>query len=251
MQEAIIRFAPQFEGTEQHDSQEFISFLLDGLHEDLNLVLRRPPPTPEDPDQEAQFEQLPDWQASAIAWEKYLKRNSSVIVSLFQGQFRNRLVCLKCSTVSPHPSAHPKGLSLFMTSLTMPPPRHPPLTILSWLSRCLSLRTGVVLAKWRCSSALTTLSEKKPWKKMICGKILTLRHESYCLRHWMFVVIPFPFLINYFYARHCPKCKTLRKASKQLTLSKLPDVLMIHLKRFSFDGPFNDKLETMVDFPIQ
>jgi ubiquitin C-terminal hydrolase len=52
-------------------------------------------------------------------------------------------------------------------------------------------------------------------------------------------------------SRHCPKCKTLRAASKQLTLAKLPDVLMIHLKRFSFDGPFNDKLETMVDFPIQ
>lgn len=51
--------------------------------------------------------------------------------------------------------------------------------------------------------------------------------------------------------RHCPKCKALRKATKQLTLSRLPDVLMIHLKRFSFDGPFNDKLETMVDFPIQ
>lgn len=99
-QEAIIRFAPQFEGTEQHDSQEFLSFLLDGLHEDLNLVHRRPPPSPEDPAQEARFEQLPDWEASGIAWEKYLKRNSSVIVSLFQGQFRNRLQCLTCGTVS-------------------------------------------------------------------------------------------------------------------------------------------------------
>jgi ubiquitin carboxyl-terminal hydrolase 8 len=51
-------------------------------------------------------------------------------------------------------------------------------------------------------------------------------------------------------AWNCPKCKKLRTASKQLTLSKLPDVLLIHLKRFSFDGPFKDKLETIVDSPM-
>eukprot|EP00002_Diphylleia_rotans_P013620 TRINITY_DN2657_c0_g1_i6.p2 TRINITY_DN2657_c0_g1~~TRINITY_DN2657_c0_g1_i6.p2 ORF type:complete len:433 (+),score=100.95 TRINITY_DN2657_c0_g1_i6:49-1347(+) len=32
------RFAPQFMGYQQHDSQELLSFLLDGLHEDLNRV---------------------------------------------------------------------------------------------------------------------------------------------------------------------------------------------------------------------
>ena len=29
---------PQFRGAEQHDAQEVLSFLLDGLSEDLNLV---------------------------------------------------------------------------------------------------------------------------------------------------------------------------------------------------------------------
>lgn len=52
-------------------------------------------------------------------------------------------------------------------------------------------------------------------------------------------------------AWQCPKCKTLRRASKSLTLSKLPDVLLIHLKRFSFDGPFKDKLETIVESPMR
>ena len=51
--------------------------------------------------------------------------------------------------------------------------------------------------------------------------------------------------------RHCPSCKTLRRATKQLSLSRLPPVLMIHLKRFSFKGPFTDKLETLVDFPLK
>lgn len=31
-------FASQFLGYQQHDSQELLSFLLDGLHEDLNRV---------------------------------------------------------------------------------------------------------------------------------------------------------------------------------------------------------------------
>ena len=52
-------------------------------------------------------------------------------------------------------------------------------------------------------------------------------------------------------AWNCPNCKTLRKATKQLSLSRLPPVLMIHLKRFSFKGPFTDKLETLVDFPLR
>jgi ubiquitin carboxyl-terminal hydrolase 8 len=52
-------------------------------------------------------------------------------------------------------------------------------------------------------------------------------------------------------AWNCPNCKTLRKAIKKLSLSRLPPVLMIHLKRFSFKGPFTDKLDTLVDFPIK
>jgi ubiquitin C-terminal hydrolase len=50
-------------------------------------------------------------------------------------------------------------------------------------------------------------------------------------------------------AWRCPKCQKKRKASKQLTLSKLPDVLLIHLKRFSIDGLFKNKLDTMVKCP--
>ncbi|KAG6336456.1 hypothetical protein ID866_2627 [Astraeus odoratus] len=52
-------------------------------------------------------------------------------------------------------------------------------------------------------------------------------------------------------AWHCPKCKQLRKATKKLSLSRLPPVLLIHLKRFSVKGPFTDKIETVVDFPLK
>ncbi len=46
----MIVFAPQFEGFQQHDAQEFLSFLLDGLHEDLNSVSLKP--ILEDPDRD-------------------------------------------------------------------------------------------------------------------------------------------------------------------------------------------------------
>ena len=51
--------------------------------------------------------------------------------------------------------------------------------------------------------------------------------------------------------RNCPHCKTLRKATKRLSLSRLPPVLLIHLKRFSAKGPFTDKIETFVEFPLK
>lgn len=75
---------------------------MDGIHEDLNATLPKsiPPSSGDDPAEEARFEQLPDYQASYLAWEKYMARNASVIVSLFQGQYRSRLTCLTCKTTS-------------------------------------------------------------------------------------------------------------------------------------------------------
>ena len=40
--QAVGRFAPQFSGYQQQDSQELLTFLLDGLHEDLNRIKQKP-----------------------------------------------------------------------------------------------------------------------------------------------------------------------------------------------------------------
>ena len=40
MKMAIGKFNTMFRGMQQHDSQELINFLLDGLHEDLNRLAR-------------------------------------------------------------------------------------------------------------------------------------------------------------------------------------------------------------------
>ncbi|KAJ7504212.1 ubiquitin carboxyl-terminal hydrolase 4 [Mycena galericulata] len=96
---AVCHLNSQYNGSNQHDSQEFLSFLLDGIHEDLNRLLVQPTFT-RTPEQEAELERLGPQIASEQEWRLWKTRNDSVIVDFFQGQFRNRLQCLTCHTTS-------------------------------------------------------------------------------------------------------------------------------------------------------
>ena len=82
----------------QHDSQEFLSFLLDSLHEDLNRILQKPK-IEQTPEREAELERLPTQIASEQEWQIYRMRDDSLIVDFFQGQYRNRMECLTCHNV--------------------------------------------------------------------------------------------------------------------------------------------------------
>lgn len=91
----VERFAPQFAGYQQQDSQELLAFLLDGLHEDLNRILRKPyvegvTGTPLDKDEEV----------AAKAWHGHKQRNDSFVVDHFQGQLKSKVVCPHCANVS-------------------------------------------------------------------------------------------------------------------------------------------------------
>lgn len=52
-------------------------------------------------------------------------------------------------------------------------------------------------------------------------------------------------------AWYCPRCKEHRRASKTFELWTAPDILVVHLKRFSSQGRLRDKLDVMVDFPVE
>uniref|UniRef100_A0A8C5S9Q9 ubiquitinyl hydrolase 1 n=1 Tax=Laticauda laticaudata TaxID=8630 RepID=A0A8C5S9Q9_LATLA len=86
--------ASQFTGYAQHDAQEFMAFLLDGLHEDLNRIQNKPYTETVDSDGR------PDEVVAEEAWQRHKMRNDSFIVDLFQGQFKSKLVCPVCSKVS-------------------------------------------------------------------------------------------------------------------------------------------------------
>ncbi|KAI9252990.1 hypothetical protein BDA99DRAFT_520573 [Phascolomyces articulosus] len=90
----ISRFNPTFMGYMQHDSQELLAFLLDGLHEDLNRILKKP--YKELPD----YDDMPDQEIAEHSWSYHRARNDSIIVDLFQGQFKSRLECNECHKVS-------------------------------------------------------------------------------------------------------------------------------------------------------
>lgn len=51
--------------------------------------------------------------------------------------------------------------------------------------------------------------------------------------------------------RYCPTCKKHQQATKKFDLWSLPRILVVHLKRFSYNRCWRDKLDTVVDFPIR
>ncbi|KAM7367006.1 hypothetical protein PAMP_014935 [Pampus punctatissimus] len=90
----VGRFAPQFSGYQQQDSHELLAFLLDGLHEDLNRIRKKPYIQLKDANGR------PDKVVAEEAWENHIKRNDSIIVDIFHGLFKSTLVCPVCSKVS-------------------------------------------------------------------------------------------------------------------------------------------------------
>ena len=79
-----------FTGYGQQDSHELLQCLLDGLHEDLNRITKKP--YVEDPE----IGEMTHDKFAEISWLAYLKRNNSIIVDLFQAQLKNRTECKVC-----------------------------------------------------------------------------------------------------------------------------------------------------------
>lgn len=52
-------------------------------------------------------------------------------------------------------------------------------------------------------------------------------------------------------AWYCSRCKEPRRATKTLEIWTVPDILIIHLKRFSGNRSFRDKADEKVDFPVE
>ena len=93
LRSVITSRSSHFGDNEQHDAHEFMSYLLDGLHEDLNRIRDKPRTS------SVESDDRPDVEVAEEAWRLYRMRNDSYFVDLFQGLFKSTLVCAVCSKV--------------------------------------------------------------------------------------------------------------------------------------------------------
>ena len=185
------QYAEQFRGYEQHDAQEFLVFLLDGLHEDLNRVSKKP--YVEDPEGDGRPEEV----VAAESWKCYLLRNKSIVVDLFQGQLRSTLTCMECQY------ARVKFDPFMYLSLPIP------------VAGLQSDEDGCTL-----NDCLKEFSKEE----MLEGD-----------EQW-----------------RCPKCQKFVDAKKKFDIWKVPPVLIVQLKRFTYSSSGRKaKISSFVNFPTE
>ena len=93
LRDIVLQHAPQFGEHSQQNLGEFMSFLLDSLHEDLNLVKHKPNVQRTNDDGT-----LDDATLATEQWDYHCKRNESKIQDIFHGQIKSLVMCLTCKT---------------------------------------------------------------------------------------------------------------------------------------------------------
>ena len=172
----------------QQDAKEFFDFLVDCLHEDLNVNWERTPLRPLTTAEEMQRERMEIARASPIEWQRYEHRDRSFLSSLFAGQHASRLRCLTCKRTSTTYEA------FYSISIEIP-------------------RSGT-------------------------GHIYDCLN-SYCREEKLSELW------------RCPYCKCEREATKQIILTRLPQFLVIHFKRFAASKHEKaKKIHTPIEFPL-
>lgn len=89
----VGEYGPQFAGYGQQDSQEFLAYLLDSLHEDLNRVIQKPATTKPELDPTLASDPLEVARVAVESWDVHRLRNDSPILDLFTGMYKSTVVC--------------------------------------------------------------------------------------------------------------------------------------------------------------
>ena len=176
-----------FSDNRQHDAHEFMRFLLNKLHEEINRASEEGRKSPAD------NETLGEACARYLTWE------DSRISQLFSGMLRSQVCCSVCNNQS-------TAYIPFM-DIALP-----------------------ILKRQKRPYYLYFSSSYPSIRLSDCFKTFTTRET-----------------LNGKERPYCNKCKNLTKSTKQVSLAKLPEFLVIHLKRFSY-YPKRSKLSTHVEF---
>ena len=174
----------------QQDAKEFFDFLIDCLHEDLNVHWERHPLRPLTADEEFRRECMPINLVSKTEWDRYSHREASFISSLFAGQHASRLRCKTCGNTSTTYEA------FYSISIEIP-------------------RSG--------------RGDMRDCLRSYCAEEMLAGDEVW----------------------KCPSCRCEREATKRISITRLPQVLVIHFKRFSASKTESArKVHTPIDFPL-
>lgn len=185
------RFKSQWSSDEQQDAKEFLDFVLDNLHEDLNIAWNKPPLKPLTDQEEAIRESFPRPYAAKLEWDRYTHRDRSLIMDYFGGQHASQLQCTHCGQTSTTYEA--------FTSISVEIPR----------DRCGDIRECL-----QSFCGYEHLPAEQGWR--------------------------------------CPRCKCERDAKKKITITRAPDYLTVHFKRFT--AGYNQqarKIATPIEFPLR
>ena len=175
LRKSLTKIAPQFRGNGQHDSQELLRCLLDGLAEDLK---RPPPPSPVTLPRQENTEIVEE--AHCEAWRAYISGNGSPVSDHFAGLLRSTVECCKCNHRSVRYDPY---LDL---SLPLPPP--PSSTVRSPLSAKLQKgSTSCTLEK--CLEQFTATEDLT--EKITCEKCKKPRKskKSLTLQTWPRILV--------------------------------------------------------------
>ncbi|XP_055607161.1 ubiquitin carboxyl-terminal hydrolase 31 [Uranotaenia lowii] len=86
----VDRYGSQFRSSTQHDAQEFLFWLLDKVHEDLNTATKRKYKTIKNNYGRS------DEVIAAETLANHIRCNNSFVQAVFQAQFRSSLTCPRC-----------------------------------------------------------------------------------------------------------------------------------------------------------
>ncbi|KAK2727129.1 ubiquitin carboxyl-terminal hydrolase 8-like isoform X1 [Artemia franciscana] len=167
----VNAYRPDFRGNDQQDSDEFLVFLLDALHEDLNKVKKKQPMKEQENEGKTQSE------ASYVAFINWESSNKSKISDLFYGQEMSTLTCTTCR--------HSSIRFDMICALVVPIPN---VVYHCRLQDCLSLYTeGESIADWNCPKCRRNSKESiKKLDLIRTPKILivTLKRFSKDFQQW-------------------------------------------------------------------
>ncbi|KAL8719388.1 MAG: hypothetical protein Q9225_003593 [Loekoesia sp. 1 TL-2023] len=185
------RLNPEWGLDRQQDAKEYLDFLLDCLHEDLNQRWEKQPLVPLSLKQELTRERMPIQEVSRIEWQRYSHREASFISNLFAGQHASRLRCTTCRNTSTTYEA------FYSISVEIPQKGKG-----ADIHDCL-----------RSYCQEERLSKDEMWK--------------------------------------CPHCRCQREATKQIIITRAPQFLVVHFKRFSAGkNESTKKVHTPINFPL-